>query len=198
MMLHSIQDLSSLAVDITNIADDLITEGDATTPIRDNFVLLMENGVCSSFNGGNGQPVDVDSKVQTAVDILTDLSDFTSGQLTDIRDNFSSQFLNVDSQVTSYIDTVQKYARISYYAYGIIIISSIFYIGAYLAWFAPQSFSSVKSYFFFQQWIVMPLFFLILIITAIFAAAVGTALVVNSGTKDILSSQLLIFRIASL
>ena len=167
-------------MDISNIANDLIEAGNSTKPIRDNLVQMMADGVCSSFDGGNGDPIDVDTQVQKAVDLLTDLSDFTGGELTSIHDNFSSQFEIIDEDVTNILDSAQDYSRVSYYAIGVISLSSIMYLGAYLAWFGPQQCLPMKGYFCLQTWIVVPLYFLTLIITAILTAAIGTALVVNS------------------
>ncbi len=159
----------------------MIDAGIDTTPVRDDLVQMIDDGVCNSFDGGNGDPVPVDSTVQTAVTILTDLSDFTQGPLTDIKDNFATQFVAIEADVTNYIDQAQDYGRVSYYALAIIIISSLLYVGAYIAWFAPKL-CAFKAYFCLQTWIVLPIFFVTLILTAFFTAAIGTALVVNSGT----------------
>ncbi len=171
-----------MARNVTFIADDLIQAGTLTTPIRDNLVSLIADGVCSSFDSGNGDPLDVDAQAQKAVDSLSGLSDFTAVQLVDIKDNFSTQFQEIDGQVDSILDSVQDYARISYYAIGMISLGAFLYIGAYVAWFGPQRYTiSTKTYFVIQTWIILPLYLLTLILTAIFASAIGTSLVVNAG-----------------
>lgn len=141
---------------------------------------MIDQGVCSSFDGGNGDPIDVDEKAQAAVVVLTDLSDFTSGDLINIRENFSTEFQQIEASVNTYIDQGEKYAKVSYYAIGVITLSSFLYIGAYLAWFAPKMFTT-NAYFCIQTWIILPILFLTLVVTTVIAAAIGTALVVNSG-----------------
>lgn len=150
-------------------------------PIRDQVVAIVENGVCSSFDSGNGEPIDVDVQAKKVVDVLTDLSDFTNGELIDIRENFSTQFQAIESEVNYYIDLAQEYAKTSYYAIGVISLSALLYIGAYMAWFG-QGCISLKSYFCLQTWVILPLYFLSLVATAIFTSAIGSALIVNSGT----------------
>ena len=78
-----------------------------TVPIRDSLVSMIDDGVCSSFDGGNGDPVDVDVQAQKAVDSLTDLSDFTTGQLTEIADEFSDQFMSIEADVNWALDIAQ-------------------------------------------------------------------------------------------
>jgi len=173
------QNLSNLADDIELIAEDLIKSGDFTIPIRDNLVAMIENGVCSSFDTGSGIIIDVDPKAEQVVQILTDLNDFTKGELVTIKDDFSTQFSSIEEDVNSMLDDAQGYARISYYAIGIISLSAILYIGAYLAWFGPK-WMSMKTYFCFQTYFVLPLYFLTILLTGIFTAAIGTTLVVNS------------------
>lgn len=171
--------LSDLATEITDITNDLIDAGTLTMPIRDSVVDVIEGGVCSSFDSGNGEPIDVDTNAQKVVEVLTDLNDFTNGELIDIRENFSTQFEAIESEVNYYIDLAQEYAKTSYYAIGVICLSALLYIGAYLAWFG-QGCISLKSYFCLQTWVILPLYLLSLVATAIFTSAIGTALVVNS------------------
>jgi hypothetical protein len=176
----SIQDLSGLARNVTLVVEDLIVAGESTTPIRDNLVEMIDDGVCSAFDGGNGVVIDLDEQANMVVDTLTDLSDFTSVELTDIKNNFDDQFQSIEADVNYILDEVQGYARISYYAIGIVSMSSLLYIGAYLAWFGPRILT-LKTYFYFQSWVVLPLYFLTLIFTAVFTSAIGSALVVNAG-----------------
>ncbi len=185
------QSLSGLADDITSIAEDLIHSGNFTIPIRDNLVALIDNGVCSSFSTGNNETIDLDSKAEEAVQVLTDLSDFMRSDLVDIKDNFSSRFNIIEQDVNGMLDTAQDYARISYYAIGIISLSSLLYIGAYLAWFGPK-WMSLKTYFCFQTYIVLPLYFITLVLTALFTAGIGTTLVVNSGKSKMSDTRIIL------
>ena len=75
---------------------------------------MIDEGVCSSFDGGNGDPVNVDAQAQKAVDSLTDLSDFTTGQLTDIADEFSDQFMSIEADVNWALDIAQVRHSYSY------------------------------------------------------------------------------------
>lgn len=137
----------------------------------------MEEGACSSFAGGNGNTIDFDNEAQTVVDQLTSLSDFTRGDLTTLKNNFQTEFFNAQVEVNLVVDKAQSYARLSYYAIAVIFLSTLLSIGGYMAWFGPK----IRTYFFVQSWIVLPLYFVVLIMTAIITGAISAAMVVNSG-----------------
>jgi len=172
--------ISELADNVTQLADDLIQAGAETVPVRNFLVELIDDGVCSSFSAGNGDSIEIDSQAQEVVDVLTDLNDFTSDELIEIRDTFATEFNSLESEVLVIVDDSERYASISYYAIGIVVLSSILYLGAYMAWFAPQVFTTLKGYFCVQTWIILPVYFLMLIATAIITAALGVTLVVIS------------------
>jgi hypothetical protein len=170
-------DIVRMADNVTSVADDIIKAGEDTIPVRNNVVILLEDGICSSFTGGNGNTIDFDQEALGVIEQLKDLSDFTSGELTDLRNSFELEFINIQIEVNLVVDEAENYARASYYALVVMFLASLLSLGAYMAWFGPK----FRAYFFAQSWIILPLYFLVLITTAIMAAAIGSAMVVNSG-----------------
>jgi hypothetical protein len=79
--------------------------------------------------------------------------------------------------VNRVIDEAQNYARASYYAITIIILTTFLSMGGYMAWFGPK----IRTYFFCQTWMLLPLYTLVLILTAVVVGAIAAVLVVNSG-----------------
>jgi hypothetical protein len=170
-------DIVRMADNVTSVADDIIKAGEDTIPVRNDVVILLEDGICSSFTGGNGNTIDFDQEALGVIEQLKDLSDFTSGELTDLRNSFELEFINIQIEVNLVVDEAENYARASYYALVVMFLASLLSLGAYMAWFGPK----FRAYFFAQSWIILPLYFLVLITTAIMAAAIGSAMVVNSG-----------------
>jgi hypothetical protein len=173
---EGINSIVNIAENVTTVADDIIQAGEDTIPIRDAAIQLLEQGACSSFAGGNGNTIDFDNEAQTVVDQLTALSDFTRGDLTVLKNNFQTEFFNAQIEVNLVVDKAQSYARLSYYAIAVIFLSTLLSFGGYMAWFGPK----IRTYFFVQSWIVLPLYFVVLIMTAIIAGAISAAMVVNS------------------
>lgn len=169
--------VTSIAKNVTDITQDVIEAGETTVPIRDATVSLLDQGVCSSFTGGNGNNIDFDNQARTVVDKLTALSDFTRGELTNLKNSFALKFAEAEVEVNRIIDEAQNYARASYYAITIIILTTFLSIGGYMAWFGPK----IRTYFFFQTWVFLPLYVLVLILTAVVVGALAAVLVVNSG-----------------
>jgi len=169
-------DIVRMADNVTSVADDIIKAGEDTIPVRNDVVILLEDGICSSFTGGNGNTIDFDQEALGVIEQLKDLSDFTSGELTDLRNSFHLEFKNIQIEVNLVVDEAENYARASYYALVVMFLASLLSLGAYMAWFGPK----FRAYFFAQSWIILPLYFLVLITTAIMAAAIGSAMVVNS------------------
>jgi hypothetical protein len=172
-----IEGLSDLARNVTNIADSAIRTGEDIIPIRDTTVTLLEEGICSTVGGGTGVYLEFNDQALAVAEILTELSDFSQKELVEIRDNFDGQFKKAEDSVNSAVDTAEDYARVSYYAIAIIILTFFLSLGSHLAWHGPR----VRMYFFIQSWLIIPIYFLILILTVIVAAALSAALVVNSG-----------------
>jgi len=172
-----INSVVNIAENVTSVADDIIKAGEDTIPIRDDAIQLLKEGACSSFAGGNGNNIDFDDEAENVVEQLTSLSDFTRGELTELKNNFETEFFNAQTEVNLVVDQAQTYAKLSFYAIAVIFLSTLLSMGGYMAWFGPK----IRSYFFVQSWIVLPLYFVVLIMTAIIAGAISAAMVVNSG-----------------
>lgn len=169
--------VTSIANNVTNISQEVIDAGETTIPIRDAAVSLLDQGICSTFTGGNGNKIDFDNQARTVVDKLTALSDFTRGELTSLKNSFALKFAEAEVEVNRVIDEAQNYARASYYAITIIILTTFLSMGGYMAWFGPK----IRTYFFCQTWMLLPLYTLVLILTAVVVGAIAAVLVVNSG-----------------
>ena len=161
---------------VTSIVDQIIATGETTVPIRDTAIGLLAAGTCTP-GGGNGVRIEFDDEAEYVIGLLTDLSDFTRNDLTVLRNSFDSQFIEAETEVNRVVDDAQSYARASYYAIVIMIFSFFLSAGAYAAWFGPR----VRTYFIIQSWVVLPTYFLIIILTAIVTSVLATVLTVNSG-----------------
>ncbi len=174
---ESTNDLSNLARNVTSIVNQVIKAGNETVPIRDASVEMLSDGLCSSFPAGNGETIDFDAKGLEVTDVLTALSDFTNGDLTDLRDTFEEQFVAAEIEIANILNKSQDYAKISYYAIAIVIVTFLLSLQGHMAWFGPR----IASFFCFQKWFTIPLYFLLLLFSAIVSAALSQVLVVNSG-----------------
>mmetsp|Transcript_6247 Transcript_6247/g.11802 ORF Transcript_6247/g.11802 Transcript_6247/m.11802 type:complete len:359 (+) Transcript_6247:332-1408(+) len=168
--------VTNIANNVTSITEEVIKAGESTVPVRDAAVSLLEQGVCSTFTGGNGNKINFDDQARTVVDKLTALSDFTRGDLTDLKNSFALKFAEAEVEVNLVIDKAQNYARASYYAITIIVLATILSMGGYMAWFGPK----IRTYFFCQTWLFVPLYTLVLVLTAVVVGALAAVLVVNS------------------
>ena len=76
-------------------------------------------------------------------------------------------------------DKGDKYFPPGYAAVGAIIITFgiILCVGAFLAWRGP----TIPLYFVIQTWVVLPLFFLAVVLVGVAIAVTGMVLVVDSG-----------------
>jgi hypothetical protein len=159
------------------IASDVIVAGEDTIPIRDAAIEILNEGLCNSMEEGNGNTIqDWDEEAKLVVDLLTQLSDFTRGELTNLKENFDSELYRVQEEVDLAVETAENYGLVSYYSIAIIVLSTFLSLGAYMATFGPK----VRTYFMVQKWLVLPLYFLILIFTAIVVAVLSSVIVVNS------------------
>ncbi len=141
---------------------------------------LVADGICNSFDGGNGAQVSIDPIAQSAANALTQLSDFTLGDFTDMRNNFSSEFTTYEAEVLQVVDNAEGYINISFYAIVVIIFAFFLAGGTYMSWFGPN----IRYFFLVQTWFVVPCFFIFLLLSAIAASAIGSGLVVNSGKSQ--------------
>ncbi len=141
------------------------------------MVKLVDRGICNSFDGGNGAQVSVDPIAQQAASALTQLSDFTMGDFTDMRNHFNSEFTAYEAEVLKVVDDTEGYINIAFYAIVVIIFAFFLAGGTYMSWFGPD----IRYYFLVQTWFVVPCFFIFLLLSAIAASGIGSGLVVNSG-----------------
>jgi hypothetical protein len=171
-----------LSSKIIGTADSFITFADESETLRDSLVELIDEGICSAAQGGNGKSDDVtnefDAAAATLVDILTQLQSFADNDVTQIRDSFGQDLNSIVESVENKTTIVETHANPAYYAGPALGFGFLFMIGLLLAW------SSVKRrpfFFCLQTWVLLPLFFVFIFISIIIIAAVGMVLVANAG-----------------
>lgn len=168
--------VADIARNVTSLADKIIEAGAETIPIRDTAIGLLNEGVCNSFEGGNGMTINFDEKALKVVDTLSGLADFSQDEFIILRNQFQNEFTDAETEINLVVDQAQNYARASYYAISIIIVSFLLSMGGYMAWFGPK----FRTYFVLQTWILLPLYFVVLVLTVVVAAALSAVLTVNS------------------
>jgi len=161
---------------ITEIADLIIKAGEESVPIRDSVVSLIEQGICNSFDGGNGASISIDPIAQEAVKALTMLSDYTKTDFTTLRNQFDTGFVTAEMDVNGIVDRTEGYAKISYYATVVVIFSILLAGGTYFSMVGRR----IRMYFLCQTWVIVPVYFIFLVMTAIVTSFIGAALVLNS------------------
>ena len=89
-------DVAGLANEVSVIASDVIVAGEDTIPIRDAAIEILNEGLCNSMEEGNGNTIqDFDEEAKLVVDLLTQLSDFTRGELTNLKENLVDEKYNI-------------------------------------------------------------------------------------------------------
>ena len=174
---NGIGGVAGVGRNVTSVADKIIEAGTETVPIRDATVSILNEGVCSAFEGGNGVTINFDEQALAATQILTDLADFSQGELTDLRNNFENEFNKAETEINLVVDQAQGYAKVSYYAIAIIVFTFLLSLGGHFSWHGPR----VRLFFFLQSWVILPLYFLVLIFTVTVVATLAAVLTVNSG-----------------
>jgi hypothetical protein len=174
---ESTSNLADIARNVTTVVDMVIKAGKDTVPVRDTGVEMLENGICSSFPGGNGQTIDFDANGFIVMDKLTLLSDFTNGPLTTLRGNFQNEFISAETEINLVLEQAQTYAKISYYAIAIVVATFLLSLQGHMAWFGPRW----SAFFIIQKWITLPVYFLLLLFSSIVTAALSSVLIVNTG-----------------
>jgi hypothetical protein len=169
--------LSNQADNVTRVANDIIIAGNNANTTRNEAVAILEKGVCG-FVGGNGnQDPDIDDQIATILDLLkNELNDFAKDDLTLMTNEYSTEFSTAQKETTRVVDLSKEYVQISWYAITVIIFSTLLSIGAYLAWFGPR----IRAYFCFQTWILLPIYFVVILVSAIVLAVLGPVIVANS------------------
>lgn len=167
--------LSDVASVIVNATDDVIQFGSDTEPLRENLVAkLATTQICSPEQGEIAAEFDNGSNI--LINVLTQLQDFSRNDLTDLRNTFEIEFNRFSDEMNGAFATGDEYAQPIFVAVPVVVFGLLLAIGSYLAWKGPF----VKFYFLLQQWLVLPVFFIVLIIMALVLSVTGTALVVNS------------------
>lgn len=169
--------LGTQASDVTRKADELLTVGVAANKTRSETVSILKTGICG-FDGGNGNPVpELEVKTEELVFLLDDeLNDFAKDDLSTMRMEYNTEFGVAEKQAKRVVDVTKDYSSISWYAVVVIALSSLLALGAYMAWFGPHS----RLYFCLQTWVFLPIYFVVVLMSAVVLAVLGPVLVANS------------------
>mmetsp|Transcript_30085 Transcript_30085/g.34977 ORF Transcript_30085/g.34977 Transcript_30085/m.34977 type:complete len:503 (+) Transcript_30085:54-1562(+) len=160
--------LKTVAGNVVATADSLIGLSETSMPIRDKLRdITIGEGICKT---------DFDSIAFTLADILDQIQDFAEGEVTDIKEVFATEMMDLGNGLGNQTDTIQRLSNPAYYAGPAISLGFVLMVGTLLAWFAPD----LQIYFKIQTWFFLPLFFLLLLVTIAGIAIVGAALVTNS------------------
>ena len=169
--------LGDMARNVTSIVDSVIQAADETIPVRDKVVVMLEEGLCPSFPGANGETHNFDELGIAALGKLSELADFTNGELKVLRNSFETEFVAAETEVLRVLDTAEDYARISYYAIAIVVVTLLLTLQTQMAWAGPH----FSAFFCFQKWITVPAFYMLLMFSTIVTAALSAVLIVNTG-----------------
>lgn len=169
--------LSDQANDVTRIANDIISAGDNANSTRYEAVTILEEGVCG-FEGGNGNQIpEIDEQIATILDLLNnELNDFAKDDLTLMSSEYRTEFSTARKETTRIVDLSKDYVKISWYAITVIVCSTLLSFGACLAWFGPR----IRTYFCLQTWVLLPIYFAVILISAVVLAVLGPVIVANS------------------
>ena len=176
----AMEGVADIVSDVTNITDQLIESGRRTTVIRDATVRLLNEGACNSFLGGNGHRIEFDDQAESVVESLTQLSDFSKDDLIELSNNFQPDVARTQRETNIAVDESEDYARVGYYSITTILLSSFLAMGAFMALVGCENW----LYFKLQSWVVLPAYVIVLVLTVIATAALGSVLIVNSGKKQ--------------
>ena len=156
----------------------MIQFGDSSSVIRDNLIEVIDEGLCESFEGGNTNPEEeFDNAAASVVDILGQVQGFARNELTDIRDTFANDIMEIINQTSNSTDSTEILANPTYYAVPTITLGFMLLFGLMFAWFDV----GIPGFFCAQIWVIMPLFFILIFISIAVIASVGAVLVANSG-----------------
>ncbi len=168
-------------------ADLMIEFGESSVELRDNLIDVIGQSLCESYGGGQdtNPENEFDNSALALVSILAELQDFAKEELTDIRNAFATDVMQISYQMGNTTDSTVVLANPAYYGAPTIALGFTLLIGIVLAWieFDPPIYFSV------QTWFIMPLFFILIFVSIIVIAIVGAVLVANSGEIYVLEKS---------
>jgi hypothetical protein len=146
--------------------------------IRDTLVKNLGNFCPDNANLEELTGVNVEAEAQTAVDLLQQLDDFVTNDLSEVREGVSSA-----QDVTKMIDDGVETIDVSDWQSLIILIPwvlvpSFMLVGVLMAWCDV----TVPIYDCILQWFLLPLLVIMTISSMVLASAISVAAVGNAGT----------------
>ena len=192
-----------MGANVTDLADQLVAEGNLAETIRDELQEIVNNGgICSVL--GEDLNSQIDEQLQSLMDALDLLNEFTD---TNIPTSSSSQGIPIvngiqtaNETIDHVLDMAEEYTWTARFLVIPMVICALWIlIGGCLAWFlipqlgldsSSRSSSSTRNgwygYYCFQSWFAIPLTVICILVACVLAAICGTALVMNSGEIHIL------------
>lgn len=175
--------LAKITDDVVDTLSRTIDLGEDAVPFKDSLIEMIQNDICDSTDPTFADDQNaINTAARSLLETLTVLEDFSTGELTNLRSDFDDTFSDLYREIDAYVDDGESYSQPVYAAAPIIAIGIIFFVGAFISWRASTNSGNAcsKSYFIFQTWVCLPLFFIIIIVAAIIAAVSGAVLTVNS------------------
>ena len=148
--------------------------------MKNDLLSLLEDGICISQTESFDETADkVNGQTREVVNVLTALQDFSRNELTSLRQTFDGRFSPQFDAVFEFSLKGESYSRAMYAAAPVPLLGLILCFGAIAALWYPN----LSTYFCFQTWVVLPLFFILVFVAGIYAAASSVWLTMNSGKQ---------------
>ncbi len=170
--------MNTLSTKVVDTSNNMIEFGENSVPLRNSLVDLIDEGICSSFAGGNANPLEqFDTVAESLVVILTDLQNFAANDITTIRDIFATDVNTIAYGFGNTTDSIEVLANPAYYGGPTVALGVLLFVGLMFAWVEVI----IPGYFFVQSWITMQLFLVVLTVSIAAIAILTAVLVANSG-----------------
>lgn len=171
------QGFIGLAEKVASTSDSFISFSEESEQLRDSLQVLIDQGICGSFQGGNGNVLDeFDTPANALNDALGALQEFAQTDVTEIKETFQSNMESAVNDVEDIVEVYESSTNAAYYAGPAIAFGLLFMIGIVLA----SMNSKFKLYFLLQTWLFLPLFFIFFTVSILIIVVVGIALVANA------------------
>ncbi len=156
---------------LNDTGDDLGNFIDSAVNLKLNITQAVKGGVC--VERGYYDPVIIEEVLK----FFTSIQHFSNDKLIYLREEFAHTFGMVTNILLESIEILEKYAHPMHVAAPVVILSLIVTIVSILTLRNRGN----KLLYIAQSWVVMPLFFIAIILLGLSCSMIGLALVTNAG-----------------
>jgi len=172
---NGIKEVESLVVTSTKRA---IALGESTLPLKENLIMLIEEGICNPPDSDSQDLADsINAQAQELLDTLIDLQNFSKNDLTSIQSSFDENVRGFSDNLLEAAAKGKENSKPIYAAAPIVAFGLILGIGGLLA----SRVSGCGTYFCVQTWLLLPIFFLMVLVAAILTAGSSAVLKFSAG-----------------